>query len=187
MDADFIERFDQYKESLLFFYSLPVFFDDVNVMTRIEFLLILAVLLCFFWFTAPQPEGAVVSSKEASATRDHLVEAWLGRKPLWMIFWVFFIVLNALVFYVDGLAISGRFTVSSWDAFYFILFTPTVFWTVCIWRNSANTRFRFWAAFARLASATVFFDFFLKLVLRFAYARIFFNCQEAVLDYAACF
>jgi len=85
------------------------------------------------------------------------------------------------------LARKGEFTVSSWDAMHLILFTPIIFWTIAVWRNALNTSIRSWAVLARFMTLAVFFEYGLKLVIRIDYPRIFFQCQEAVLDYSACF
>ncbi|SHE20222.1 hypothetical protein BPUTEOMOX_1028 [methanotrophic endosymbiont of Bathymodiolus puteoserpentis (Logatchev)] len=82
---------------------------------------------------------------------------------------------------------QGNFTVSSWDEVHFILLTPAIFWTLCVWRNSFNTKSRFSAAGARFMTFAVFFEYALKLVIRDDYPRIFFACQDIMLDYASCF
>jgi hypothetical protein len=118
---------------------------------------------------------------------SYLFDAWNGLVKLWLVFWPFFILLNSALFTVDNLARKGAFTVSSWDAIYFILFTPVLFWTIAVWRNAMNTSTRYWAVLARLMTLAVFFEYALKLVIRLDYPRIFFQCQEAMLDYSACF
>jgi len=118
---------------------------------------------------------------------QYLYDAWLGQIKLWLVFWPFFIILNLSLYFIDTLARAGGFTVSSWDVMHLILCTPIVFWTITVWRNALNTSMRSWAILARFMTLAVFFEYGLKLVIRIDYPRIFFQCQEAVLDYSACF
>jgi hypothetical protein len=77
--------------------------------------------------------------------------------------------------------------VSSWDDVHFMLLLPIVWWTVSIWRCSAYTRFRLYSAGARLITLGVFVEYALKLYIRIDYPRLFFNCEELLLDYGSCF
>jgi hypothetical protein len=87
----------------------------------------------------------------------------------------------------DTLAKAGMLTVSSWDDVHLMLLLPIVWWTTAVWRCSANTNLRVWAAFARLLTLSVFFEYGLKLLIRIDYPRIFFGCEELLLDYGSCF
>ncbi len=171
----------------MFAYSLPLFFTDINVLKPLEFLLIVLTLYIFLWVSSPLPVDSPLDASHQFTSRRYLIEAWLGLRSLWSVFWPFFLLLNLLLYYVDSLAKRGQFTVSSWDDVHFILFTPIVFWTICVWRNSANSRSRIWSALARLMTLAVYFEYALKLLIRNDYPRIFFNCQDLLLDYAVCF
>ncbi len=117
----------------------------------------------------------------------YLKNAWLGRKPLWTVFWPYFVFFNVSIFVVDSATIAGWLSVSTWDDVYFILMTPTIIWTIAVWRNSGNSHFHLWVVLARFAVLMVYFEYALKLLIRIDYPRLFFNCNEVVLDYAACF
>ncbi|WP_305906493.1 hypothetical protein Q9L42_000955 [Methylomarinum sp. Ch1-1] len=171
----------------MFVYSLPLFFYRIEALTPLEFLLLALMIGGLLWVSAPEPTAGIAVTEDKGGFRHYLLQAWLGRMALWRMFWPFFLVLNLLLYVVDTLAISGEFTVSSWDDVYFVLFTPVVFWTLCVWRNSANCRFRIWAALARLMTLAVYFEYGLKLLIRMDYPRIFFNCHEFLFDYAVCF
>lgn len=118
---------------------------------------------------------------------QYLHDAWNGHIKLWLVFWPFFIILNISLYITDTLARSGRFTVSSWDEIHLMLLMPIIFWTISTWKNALNTSSRYWAIGARFITLSVFFEYGLKLVIRIDYPRIFFQCQEAILDYASCF
>jgi len=172
----------------MFIYSLPLFFTQIQLSTPLDLLLIVLFLFIISYLTTPSPnkDGACVSLKGLSLYQ-YLIYAWVGHLKLWVVFWPFFILLNISLFITDTLAIQGNFTVSSWDEIHFILLTPILFWTLAIWRNSANTHSRIGAAAARLTVLTVFCEYALKLEIRDDYPRIFFSCQDIILDYAACF
>jgi len=172
----------------MFIYSLPLFFTHIQLSTPLELLLIVLFIFVISYLTAPSPnkDNECVALKGVSLYQ-YLIFAWIGHLKLWVVFWPFFILLNISLFITDTLAIQGNFTVSSWDEIHFILLTPILFWTLSIWRNSANTHSRVAAAAARLSVITVFFEYALKLIIRDDYPRIFFSCQDIILDYAACF
>jgi len=172
----------------MFIYSLPLFFTQIQLSTPLDLLLIVLFLFFISYLTTPSPnkDGECVSLKGLSLYQT-LIFAWVGHLKLWVVFWPFFILLNISLLITDTLAIQGNFTVSSWDEIHFILLTPILLWTLSIWRNSANTHSRVGAAAARLSVITVFFEYALKLVIRDDYPRIFFSCQDIILDYAACF
>jgi hypothetical protein len=156
----------------------------------LEFVLISLLLYLVLFFsihTVALPEDNKWESLSGLSFYKYLLNAWTGQLRLWLVFWPFFIVLNLSLYEVDNLAKQGSFTVSSWDEIHFILFTPVIFWTISVWRNSVNSGSRFWAAGARFLTVAVFFEYGLKLIIRRDYPRIFFGCKDIILDYAACF
>ncbi|MCK4494603.1 MAG: hypothetical protein KAU26_11135, partial [Methylococcales bacterium] len=118
---------------------------------------------------------------------QYLFDAWNSQIKLWLVFWPFFMLINVSLYFTDYLARSGDFTVSSWDEIHLILLMPSVFWIITVWRNSVNTQFRIFAISARFMTLSLIFDYSLKLIIRIDYPRIFFQCEEALLDYASCF
>ncbi len=87
----------------------------------------------------------------------------------------------------DTLVKMGLLTVSSWDDVHIMLLLPIVWWITAIWRCSANTQFKAYMAGARLVTFAVLFEYALKLLLRIDYPRLFFGCEELLLDYGSCF
>ncbi len=172
----------------MFIYSLPILFAQMEVGTPIELIVIALVILGVLFIATP----LLIADKESNVQTSHtfynyLLNAWTGQSKLWLVFWPFFLILNLSLYAVDNLAKSGSFTVSSWDEVHLIFAIPVIFWTLSVWRNSINTDFRLWAALARLMTLAVFFEYGLKLKIRIDYPRIFFSCQDIILDYGSCF
>lgn len=167
----------------MFVYSLPLFFSDVGLASPLELLIIALGLFGVLWLSAPSYSEKL---PQQEATK-YLLAAWLGNWSLLWVFLPFFILLNACLYLVDTLAKLGSLTVSSWDDVHLMLLLPVVWWVVAIWRCSANTQFKVLTALARLATFLVFFEYGLKLLLRIDYPRLFFGCEELLLDYGSCF
>lgn len=167
----------------MFIYSLPIFFNNMGMATPLELLIIFLAVFALLFITAPQSE----TNFQNPLADNYLSAAWSGRIALTWAFWPFFLLLNVGLYTIDTLAKSGLFTVSSWDDIHFILILPTVWWTTAVWRCSANSQSRVWASLARLINLSVFFEYGLKLLIRIDYPRIFFNCEELLLDYGSCF
>jgi len=143
-------------------------------------------IIALLWLATPRPEN----DREIEPNlmdEDYIKHVWLGLKPLWTVFWPYFLFFNICIFALDSATVAGQLSVSTWDDIYFILITPTVIWTIAVWRNSGNCRFHFLAVLARFLGLAVYFEYALKLLIRIDYPRLFFNCNEVVLDYAACF
>jgi len=155
----------------------------MGMATPLELLIIFLAVFALLFITAPQCE----TNFQNPLADNYLSAAWSGRIALTWAFWPFFLLLNVGLYTIDTLAKSGLFTVSSWDDIHFILILPTVWWTTAVWRCSANSQSRVWASLARLINLSVFFEYGLKLLIRIDYPRIFFNCEELLLDYGSCF
>ena len=167
----------------MFFYSLPIFFNDIKLVSPIECLLITAALLVMLYISAPIPE----KNWQPQSYGSFFLMAWLGGESLFWVFWPYFLFLNASLLAADLLAKAGKITVSSWDEIYFILLLTFVWWAISTWRCSNNTPARLWAALARLSIIAVLVEYAIKLLIRIDYPRIFFNCEEILLDYGSCF
>jgi len=167
----------------MFIHSLPLFFSYMGLANPVELLIIFAVIFIILLLTIPEYEN---ESKDKFRD-DYLFSAWNGQAPLGWTFWPFFLLLNACLYTADILAKAGFFTVSSWDEVHFVMLFPICWWTISVWRCSKNTQVRVWGAGARLMTLTVFFEYALKLSIRMDYPRIFFACEELLLDYGNCF
>ncbi len=171
----------------MFYFTLPIIFNHSKLLKPGELLSIGLALLLILYISSPDPDPIEQNHSVNTTFYQYLFSAWSGNLSLWLVFWPFFILLNCCLSLVDYLAISGAFTVSSWDTWHLMLFTPILGWCIAIWRSSGNTRLRFWSASARLMTFAILLEYFLKTIIRIQYPRIFFNCQELFLDYGGCF
>jgi hypothetical protein len=167
----------------MFYYSLPILFNDIHLVSPLECMLMAGAIFAVLYFSAPPPE----QNWQQQPFGSFLLTSWLGGISLYWVFWPYFLFLNASLLMVDLLAKTGKLTVSSWDEIHFALLLTAVWWTTSIWRCSANTQARIWAALARLTTLAVFVEYALKLLIRIDYPRIFFNCEDILLDYGSCF
>jgi len=168
----------------MFIYSLPLFFTEIGLASPLELLIILIALFVVLTISSPFA-GEKLTSK--LTINNYLFAAWSGNVALKWVFWPFFLILNIGLHVADTLAKIGSLTVSSWDDVHLMLLLPVVWWTTAIWRCSANTHLRAWAGGARLVTLAVLFDYGLKLLIRIDYPRLFFGCEELLLDYGSCF
>jgi hypothetical protein len=169
----------------MFFYSLPILFRDIQTVSPAEIFLISLSVIFVLSITVPVP--VAIKDNPQISNASYLLTAWLGGGSLHSVFWPFFLFLNASLLITDMLAKAGNITISSWDDIHFVLILPAIWWSVSIWRCSANSNNRIWPALARFVTLAVFAEYILKLLIRIDYPRIFFNCEEILLDYGSCF
>ena len=167
----------------MFIYSLPLFFSAIHLASLMELLIIGTVLFGLLFLTFPD-YGNNVNPK---FQENFLFSSWCGSAPLMWAFWPFFIILNGCLYSADILAKSALITVSSWDEIHFVLILPICWWITAVWRCSKNTKTRIWGTCARLMLLSVLFEYALKLLIRIDYPRLFFACEEVLLDYGSCF
>ena len=146
-------------------------------------MLIICALLILLYYSAPTPE----QGWKQQPFESFLLASWLGGISLNWVFWPYFFFINASLFLTDWLAKTGKITVSSWDEIHFGLLLTVLWWTTSIWRCSSNTDAKVWTALARFTTVAVFVEYGLKLLIRIDYPRIFFNCEDILLDYGSCF
>jgi hypothetical protein len=171
----------------MFVYSLPLIFTYTNIGSPLELLAVVLLLWLALYLSAPFKNEELEDKPFNYPLYFYFVYAWSGQLSLWRVFWPFFLLLN-LSFYAADYAVKiEEISVSSWDDVYFMFFLPSFFWAIAIWRSSANTTKKIWAAYARLMTLAVFFEYGLKIFIRNEYANVFFNCQERMLDYVTCF
>jgi hypothetical protein len=167
----------------MFFYTLPILFNNIRSVSPTECLLMALALFALLYISV----SAEDKKWQPQAYSNFLLASWLGGVSLYWVFWPFFLLLNASLIAADLLAKSGLITVSGWDDIHFILLFPITWWTISIWRCSNNTRLRVWAALARWVTVALLVEYGLKLLIRIDYPRIFFNCEDLLLDYGSCF
>jgi hypothetical protein len=167
----------------MFFYSLPILFNDIQIVSPIELLIMLSGVFVALYVSAPPPD----QEWKIQSFESYLMASWFGGVSLQWIFWPYFLILNASLIVADWLAKAGKITVSSWDEIHFVLLFSFIWWATSIWRCSSNTASRIWAALARFTTIAVLIEYGLKMLIRIDYPRIFFNCEEILLDYGSCF
>ena len=167
----------------MFFYSLPILFNEIGIVSPVECLFMLGAIFAVLYFSAPPVE----LNWRQEPFESFLLTSWLGGVSLFWVFWPYFILLNASLVVADLLAKTGKITVSTWDEIHFVMLLTVCWWAVSIWRCSSNTTARVWAALARLLIVAVAIEYALKLLIRIDYPRIFFNCEDILLDYGSCF
>ena len=167
----------------MFIYSLPLLFSQIKMVNPVELLIIFLGLWVVLWLSSPIRAEAVQFNEKPS----YLFGAWTGCVDLKWVCWPFFIILNICLYTADTLAKLGLLTVSSWDDVHIMLLLPIVWWSTSVWRCSANTDIRLGSSGARLMIFAVLFEYGLKLLIRIDYPRIFFGCEELLLDYGSFF
>ncbi len=167
----------------MFIYTLPLFFTEISWASPVELLMVVIALLLVLFLSAP----ACADNLQQLSLNNYLFSAWVGNVRLSWVLWPFFILLNISLYSADTLAKMGLLTVSSWDDVHLMLLLPIIWWTTAIWRSSANTTQSIFAAGGRLLTLAVFFEYGLKLLIRIDYPRLFFVCEELLLDYGSCF
>ena len=171
----------------MFIYSLPLFFTYLNFGSPLELFAIVAILFVALLLSAPFTDDSLEDKPFNYPVYYYLIYAWTGQLSLWRVFWPFFVLLNIGLLSADYQTKAGEISVSSWDDLHFLFFFPSIFWTIAVWRSSASTSKKIWAAYARLLTLAVFFEYGLKIVIRSKYPAIFFECQEKMMDYMSCF
>lgn len=167
----------------MFINSLPLFFTHIGLASPLDLLIIFMGLFIVLLVSSPLSR----KNLQKQFSNNYLFASWNGGEPLKWVFWPFFLILNACLYTADTLAKSGIFSVSSWDDVHLMLLLPIVWWTTAVWRCSPNTHSRIWPACARLLTLSVFFEYSLRLLIRIDYPRIFFECDELLLNYSSCF
>lgn len=167
----------------MFFYTLPILFNDIQAVSPFECLFVACGLLFLVWIGSPLPDR----DWHPKSYDSYLLAAWLGELALQIVFWPYFLLLNAGLFFADYLAKSGKITVSSWDDIHFVLLITIIWWINGVWRCSANSRSKLLTAMMRLTTLAVLIEFGLKLYLRIDFPRLYFNCEDILLDYGSCF
>jgi hypothetical protein len=167
----------------MFINTLPLFFSAMAYASPLELLIILLGIYVVLFMTAPSDETLMTERP----FDNYLFAAWIGKTPLLWVFWPFFLIFNASLAIADYFAKMGMLTVSSWDDVHVALALPLVWWMTGIWRCSANCEGRAWSAAARLMTVGVVFECALRLMIRIDLPRLFFNCEELLMDYGSCF
>lgn len=150
-----------------------------------EALILGLALSVFLYLLTPEP-AEVWEIRIPKSVYYYLQWSWLGYLRLRDAFWPFFVLYNAVLFYIDYRVQEGTFTVASWVTIHMILAMPLVYWTGAVWRCSGLCSSRYEAAAARLVTIFAFLDLALRWVIYQYYPNIFFNCQQMIIQWGDC-
>jgi hypothetical protein len=165
--------------------SLSLLFAFTDFITPLEALVLgLATFGLVYWLTPP-PQNTY-PALPGDTLYAYLQASWLGRLPLSWVFWPFFAVFNAMLFYIDDRAINGTFTLASWLTMHIIFAMPVVYWTGAVWRCSEHCRYKFWVVCARFLTVAAFYDYLLRLALYLNYPQLVISCGEFMIKNNAC-
>lgn len=172
----------------MFYFTLPLIWANDRLLNISEFFAAYACLWLVLTISAPFLEHDQQLQEPAKLSfYQYLYHAWLGALDLWLVFWPFFIFLNLSIYAVDFLVKSATVSVSSWWSIYLMLLGPIVWWTLAVWRGSSRCSSRIWSGLARLMVLSVYFEYGLKIYVYKELPRVFFNCEDALLNYFSCF
>lgn len=172
----------------MFFYTLPLIFTQTQLFSLVEFIGLYLSLWVIFTISAPFPDqGRPAVNVLKISFYQYLFQSWQGVLKLWQMFWPFFILMSGCLYAADFMVKTSVISVSSWWNIHIMLACPIIWWTLAVWRGSAGCSSRWWAGAARLAVFSGYVEYALKVYIYIEYPRVFFNCEDAVLNYFICF
>ena len=172
----------------MFFDTLPIIFTYSQLFEPFDLLIVFSSLFAILYISSPFPaDERLLEDASKYSLYQYLLRAWCGEWVLVSIFWPFFLIMNGALLGADYLVKTGIISVSSWGNIHMMLGIPVIWWTVAVWRGSDRAKWRCWSACARLAVVGVYFELGLRLYIRIELPRIFFVCEELLLDYFKCF
>ena len=172
----------------MFINTLPIIFQYTDAINPLEFLLFSSILFLVLYFSATDavPETAPTRIIKTDFYQ-YLKQGWLGFMSLPAVFWPFFLIFNLAIFSADYLVKSGTFSISSWGNVHLMLAGPLIWWLVAVWRSQALSRVRLWNAASRFIVSAALVEFLLRIFLRIELPRIFFSCDDLMINYYSCF
>ncbi|MDT8406672.1 MAG: hypothetical protein RQ715_05430 [Methylococcales bacterium] len=170
----------------MFIYSFPVLLAE-HALDLSAWLLFAALLVGFFYLSAPVAEYQPVKHQRKVSFYQFLWSSWQGLEPLLWVFWPFFVLINVWIYLSDHAVLNADISVSSWINLHLIMLMPIIWWTGSVWRASASHGSRLWIAVARLGVSLAYLEYGAKIYIFIQMPRAFFQCDEAVLNYFSCF
>ena len=169
----------------MFINTLPLMFSEGGLFGPVELLIVAVCLYAMFYISAPfQQREPIPSASSYPGFYGYLYSGWFGDSALTRVFWPFFAVLNAGLYAGDYGVWNGAISVSSWSNIHVMLLAPMLWWTVSVWRSSGSG---VWLALSRLVVVGAFCEFAMRFYIYLKLPRLFFNCEELMLDYFSCF
>jgi hypothetical protein len=169
----------------MFINTLPVIFTYTSLFSLIEAVIFLAAIFFLIYFYTPEVNKNWID-KPGSSLYQFLNSAWLGNSALWRAFWPFFLLVNAILYYIDYRVMSVTYTIASWKTVHGMLFLPIVWWTTSVWRCSVNTRHKIWSSSARTITLYLLLEFIFRFIISTQYPNTFFDCRLLIMEYGDC-
>jgi hypothetical protein len=165
--------------------SLSLLFAFTSYISWWETLLIGLAFAALIYSVTPEPQ-ANWDERTPPTLYFYLQWSWLGYLKLKDAFWPFFILFNAILFYIDYRVQEGTFTVASWVTMHIIMAMPLIYWTGAVWRCSKNSSSRIWPAVARWMTLAAYCDYALRWLIYHSYPNILFSCQQMIIHWGDC-
>jgi len=169
----------------MFFNTFSILFNLIGLVSAIEAGLFLAAVFFLMYFSTPAT-GYSRTAKRYKNLYDYLYSAWLGKAELWRVFWPFFVLVNAVLVYIDYRVMNVTYTIASWKTVHGMLLLPIAWWIFGVWRCSLNTRQKMWAVLARTATVYLVLDLLLRFAISSFYPTTLFDCRLLVMEYGDC-
>lgn len=175
-----------HKTAIMFFTTLPILFNYIQIISYPEFLLLVVGLLSFTFLSTQAPKTGWEEDHSENLYL-YLHATWFGRVALWKTFWPFFIVFNATLAYIDYRAITATYTMASWATMHIIFAMPLIYWTVSVWRSSDKCGWKWQAAIARCATLLAHLEYLIRYLIWYEFPSTLFNCRQMILQFGDCF
>ncbi len=170
----------------MFITSLPVLFNYINIVSYLEFGSLIVCLTYVIYSITPQPLSSWQQTP-AGGPYLYLHATWFGRVPLWHTFWPFFLLFNAMLFYIDYRAANATYTIASWVTMHIIFAMPLIYWTIAVWRSSDKCSRKGYAVAARLITVCAYFEYLIRYLIWKEYPYALFDCRQMMMEYGDCF
>ncbi|MGZ8190660.1 MAG: hypothetical protein ACXWTS_05460 [Methylococcaceae bacterium] len=169
----------------MFINTLPIIFTYTQLISPVETVLFLSAIFFLVYFYTPEIADNW-KDRPGKSWYLFLQSAWLGNLTLWRAFWPFFLLVNVVLYYIDYRVMEITYTIASWKTVHGMLFLPIVWWTTSVWRCSAYTSHKIWAAAARTITIYLFIELLLRIFITTQYPNTFFDCRLLVMEYGDC-
>jgi hypothetical protein len=169
----------------MFINTFPIIFTYTSLFSPVEAVIFLAAIFFLVYYYTPEVNKKR-TNKSGNGLYKYLHSAWLGNSTLWLVFWPFFLLVNAVLYYIDYRVINVTYTIASWKTVHGMLFLPIVWWTASVWRCSQSTGYKIWSSAARTITLYLFFEYILRFIISTQYPNTFFDCRLLIMEYGDC-
>lgn len=169
----------------MFINTFPIIFAFTHLLNPIEMGIFLTSIFLLVYYNAPSVDRGWRQPQYKNAY--YLLRAmWSGKTTLRQAFWPFFLLVNAVLFYVDYRVTNVTYTISSWRTVHMMLFIPIIWWTTSVWRCSTHTSNRLFSGAARTVTLYLFLEYFLRFVISTKFPNTFFDCRLLIMEFGDC-